>query len=219
MADSDEEQVTLSTGMQSLDQQLDGEGLNAGTVVTIVAPPNSSSEHLLYNMIGDRDTFYLSTARDTETIAETLEIISPEMNNADIQYIEDYLPTEQAQTLLEEADLPDNGSIVVDPVNFFERDDPSTYRDFLQTFVRRVKETGSLGFLHANTEPTDPALRWLTLQMSDAIFSIQHQETNEEVEDRLLIPKLYGEQALEDRSFKLPQDLIIDIGTKESIKA
>lgn len=219
MADSDEEPVTLSTGMRSLDNQLQGNGLYAGTVVTIVAPPNSSSEHLLYNMIGDRDTFYMSTVRNPDTIKETLDIISPEMTTRDIQYIEDFLPTENAQKLLEGADLPDNGSIVVDPVNFFERDDPATYRDFLQTFVKRVKETGSIGILHANTETTDPALRWLTLQMSDAIFSIQHRETNEDVEDHLLIPKLYGQQTLDERSFKLPNSLVIDVGTKESIKA
>lgn len=219
MADSDEQPVTLTTGMQSLDQQLEGNGLYAGTVVTIVAPPNSSSEHLLYNMVGGRETFYLSTVRDPTTIKETLDIISPDMTNTDIQYIDDFLPTNKARQQLEDADLPDRGSIVVDPVNFFERDDPAAYRKFLQTFVRRVKETDSIGILHANTEPTDPALRWLTLQMSDAIFTIKHQETSEGVEDRLLIPKLYGKQTLSERSFKLPQDLVIDVGTKESIKA
>lgn len=219
MADSDEQPVALSTGMKSLDNQLQGNGLYGGTVVTILAPPNSTSEHLLYNMIGDRDTFYLSTARSTDSIKDTLEIINPDRDSLDIEFIEEFPPTAEAQQQLEDADLPEQGSIVVDPINFFERDDPGSYREFLQEFTKAVKETESIGFLHANVEQSDPMLRWLTLQMSDAIFKIKHRETNKEVEDQLLIPKLYGLQTLDERSFKLPQSLIIDVGTKESIKA
>lgn len=219
MAESDEHPVTLSTGMESLDNQLEGNGLFAGTVVTIVAPPNSSSEHLLYNMIGGRDTYYLSTVRDPTVIEETLRLVSPELDKVDIEYIEDFLPTPSAQKELENADLPEHGTVVVDPVNFFERDEPAVYRSFLKTFVDRVKETGSIGILHANVETTDPALRWLTLQMSDAVFALQHREDNEEVEDHLLIPKLYGRQTLDERTFKLPHSLKIDVGTKEAIKA
>lgn len=219
MASPDDSDVALTTGMKSLDNQLEGNGLFAGTIVTIVAPPNSSGEHLLYNMVGGRDTHYLSTVRDVETIKETLRLVSPQLDKANVEYIDDYLPTEKAQQNLLDADLPEHGSIVVDPVNFFERDEPSAYRDFLKTFRKRVKETGSIGLLHANVEPNSPDLRWLTLQMSDAIFVIKHRENHEKVEDHLLIPKLYGRQHLDERTFKLPHSLKIDVGTKESIKA
>lgn len=217
-ANSDDDSPrTLTTGMMSLDNQLDGEGLYAGTVTALLAPPNSSGEHLLYNLIGERDTVYFTAARNPETIENTIREIFPDIENLDVSFLDD--SPETAIKALENADIPEYGTLVIDPVNFLERCDPAEYREFLQVFTRKCKESGCLGILHCNIEASEPPLRWLTLQMSDAIFAIDHSETHEDVEDHLLIPKLYGSQTLSERTFKLPHSLTIDVGTKESIRA
>ncbi|PSQ45881.1 hypothetical protein BRD17_00745 [Halobacteriales archaeon SW_7_68_16] len=217
---STESRYTLSTGMDRLDGTFRDGGLSPGSTVAIVGPSDSITGTLVYNMVADRPTEYISLTRQPEAINESLTTAADtDPNEVSVHDLGD-VPYSAVSDRLDELKLIDESSLVLDPVNGLERTDSETYRTILRRFEERVRETGSFGIVHAVAEDSEPANRWQTLSTCSHVFEVLVETGTETIDESLAIRKLGGQDRLREdsrRIFPLPQGLDLDIGATRNV--
>jgi hypothetical protein len=185
----------LSTGVEAIDAELDG-GVPAGSVVALRAAPVASSEMLLYELGGVRETLYVTTTRSKAAVEASFDAYpgntgTPVVTEAD----RDVDFGELAQVV---GRAHASANIVIDTVDVLERADRDAYCEFLRHLAAHVRSIDGVAVLHCHRLPdeTPPPGRRLTLGMADATFELERTAAEATIEHRLLVTKLRGGTAL-----------------------
>lgn len=206
----------LGTGIDKLDRELSG-GIEAGSLVSVIAGPATQSEHLFQQMIGLRPTLYLSALREAGAVAENLGDIETAVSIKDVQKTnkmdQDLIreltgsrgysspisngdeKLDTVYQLIEKVDRQMN--IMVDPVNPLEKTDgKDSYREVINKLKSKALETDSLGILHCITLGEAPPFRDITLAISDVVIELELVPGTNEIQYQLTIPKNRGGEPL-----------------------
>ncbi|USZ71311.1 DUF7125 family protein [Natronosalvus halobius] len=113
----------LSFGVDGVDRALGG-GVPAGSIVTLMAPPASQVEHLLYGVTAVRGTLYIVTDRSKAQLERAIRRTprrtgTPTIRSLMGEHTEDDL--DRVLELLEK--LPEGATVIVDVVDALERAD------------------------------------------------------------------------------------------------
>ena len=202
----------LSTGVPALDRRLDG-GLHSGDVLAVVAPPATQSQALLYQLMQERPTVYITTLRSGDSIERDIEAVGGETvchvkeigNGASMEHelvaeltgSRTYSantavknnPLDELYEIIEQIDQAAN--VIVDPANKIERsDEREAYAEVLKKLSAKMQETGGVGVFHCVTMDDPPPLRSETLMFADVVWELDIVSTTKDrVEYQLRIPK------------------------------
>lgn len=202
----------LPTGLEVLDRKLGG-GIPPGRLVALSASPASQSELFLYEVASARNTLYLTTERSKSAVRDVIEDVATEPSGVRVQRIGDDEPI--VETVRAIGNLPTRATLIVDPVRVFERQDESTYREFLSELKARTVETGSITYLHCLDGRGVTDRRDLTEYAADIVFDLSTELRGDTIENSLTVPKFRGGQALEDAiKLNLTADVSIDVSRK-----
>ncbi len=186
----------LNTGIDVLDRKLGG-GLPAGSLVALCARPASQAELFLYELTATRGTLYLSLDRTAQSINASIEQTPARTGDPTVRHISGEAPLDNAGKLV--SALPEKSNLIVDPVDVLEsQEPPSRFRSFMNDLQNHLVNTGSLGVMHCLDGRSVPPLRDSTEHFADVIFQLETTTTNDEVENRLAIPKFRGGRAPSD---------------------
>ncbi|MFW5956415.1 MAG: RAD55 family ATPase [Halorhabdus sp.] len=183
----------LRTGIDVLDRKLDG-GLPAGSIVVLNAAPASQAELFLYELTATRGTLYLSLDRSEQAIRDSLEQSPTVTGQPTIRHVSGEAPMDNAGKLV--SALPETSNLIIDPLDVLEEQEPpSRFRSFMNDLQNHIFNTSSLAVLHCLDGLTAPPLRDTTEHFADVVFDLETTIANDEVENRLAIPKFRGGRA------------------------
>ena len=186
----------LHTGIDVLDRKLGG-GIPEGSLVALCARPASQAELFLYELTATRGTLYLSLDRTAQSVTASIKQTPANTGDPTVRHISGEAPLDNAGKLV--SALPENSNLIVDPVDVLEsQEPPSRFRSFMNDLHNHLVNTGSLGVMHCLNGRTVPPLRDSTEHFADVIFQLDTTTTNDEVENRLAIPKFRGGRAPAD---------------------
>ena len=198
----------IETGVQVVDDRLNG-GVPTGSLVAIVAPPQTQSELLLYRATAQRDSFYLSTLRNEANVKRAFDRSDVDLGNPMVAYAEPGIPFEEIGDVLGRSGT--ETTIVVDTANTLERRDPDQYQAFLNKLHTYVRRTAGIAYLHCHRTASEPAGREVTLGMADIVFELERVVDGSEIETRLLVSKFRGGTALtEPIKLELTDSITVD---------
>lgn len=191
-----------------LDRKLSG-GIPAGSVVALLARPASQAELLLYELTVPRETLYLTTERSTEAVRDAFDRTEAPTGDPEIRGLDGEAPLDGANRLM--GTLPEGATLIVDPVDPLETQDPGRYRRFLNGLQTAMVNTDGLAVVHCLDGVEPPARRDVTLYMADVVFSLETIIDGESVESRLAVPKFRGGSALQETiKLELTERVLID---------
>lgn len=218
----------LSTGVPTLDRRLEG-GLYPGDILALVAPPATQSQTLLYQLMDERPTLYVSTLRPEGSVqrdfdkhggiddAYWIETTGNKLTmEGELIHELTGTRTYTGNSAVKDDPLDDlyefveaiEGSInvIVDPVNPLERGDSrDAYNETLSFLSAKLAETDSLGVLLCYTSDSQPAFRDLTLIVADVVWELDLVTVSKgNVEYQLRVPKNRG-------GTTITEDLSLDI--------
>ena len=213
---------TLSTGMGNLDNKFERGGLHPGSVVVVRTPPAALGQVVLYNLAAGRPTTYVPVGPCDEATRSTLrEAGGLGPDGLTVEVLPGADPAEGFGALLDGLELPPGGTVLVEPANLLESGaTTSRYATLLSMLADRAREAGGLAGLLAVDADTTPDTRWLTLHEADTVVTVLHEVSTQTVHDHLALEKLHPRQELrnpDDRVFRLPRSLEIDIDTKQNL--
>lgn len=205
--------TTLATGIDVLDRKLGG-GIPAGRIVVLSASPVSQSELILYEIASVRPTVYLTTERRVPDVEASFErTVDGSAADIDVYHLGTDDPVGDARQALEL--VPDEGTIIVDPMQLLEGVDTDVYRTFLNDLKARTWETNSLTLLHCLDGRSVPDQRDRTEYLADIIFTLSTTVRGGTVKNSLSIPKFRGGQALsESIDLDLTTDVTVDVSRR-----
>lgn len=197
---SNSEQNRLSTGIDALDDHLNG-GPRPGSLVSARTPPASQFGGLVYPLMRQRPTVYLTTVRVEEAVRDELEYVLGDEAEFVVESVGTANPIRSVNRALEQTDgvFDDLHNIVIDSINPLERTDKyNRYVDLLNGLKSHMLRTGGLVLLHCSEREQRLQLRELTLAVSDLVFDLDIVTEKNTVENRLTIPKYRGEDGVEE---------------------
>jgi hypothetical protein len=216
------ETEALSTGMGNLDNKFERGGLHPGSVVVVRTPPSALGQVVLYNLAAGRPTTYVPVGPCDEATKATLREAGKLGPAAlTVEGLPSADPAGALGALLDGLELPPGGTLLVEPVNLLESAaTASRYATLLSMLADRARAAGGLAGLLAIDADTTPDNRWLTLHEADTVTTVLHEVSTRTVHDHLALEKLHPRQELQDpddRVFRLPRSLEIDIDTKKNL--
>lgn len=183
----------FSTGNDFLDRRLDG-GVRAGSIVALVAPPESQSQTILRTLAGTRRTLYLSTScPDHDELRRSY--LPPDADAVTAYGAPDSLLSSPGQYL----DRIEPGSyVVVDPFTPVETTgDRAELLALLNVLKERLVETGSAAVLHCYRDShRNP--RTTTLDRVDDVWQLTPVFGSRQLAYRMLVTKSRGGRAREE---------------------
>jgi archaellum biogenesis ATPase FlaH len=205
----------VSSGNDVLDRKLGG-GIRPGSLLAIRAPPASQSEVLLYTLMEEHSTLFISAIRRESAVRHDLErIIEPKADvdvtsivseaNLDGELVKEITggesltsgltnkstTLEETYELIQSADSQRN--VVLDSVTPLERSgEGKKYQTVLNELKARVIETGGLGVLHCMDTDDQPPLRERTLAIADIIWTVEPIVKSNEQKYQLEVSKNRG---------------------------
>jgi len=186
----------LHTGIDVLDRKLGG-GIPEGSMVALCAQPASQAELFLYELTATRGTLYLSLDRTAQSVTTSIEQTPTTTGDPTVRSISGEAPLDNAGKLV--SALPEASNLIVDPLDVLEsQEPPSRFRSFMNDLQNHIVNTGSLAILHCMDGRSVPPLRDTTEHFADVVFQLRTTTTNDEVENRLAIPKFRGGRAPAD---------------------
>jgi KaiC/GvpD/RAD55 family RecA-like ATPase len=199
----------LATGIELLDRRLHG-GVPRGSITAVLSQPASQSELLLYELAAVRPALYLTTVRAAEDVRATLTRVRPEAMDVVVSGIDPGAPVAETLELVDE--LPEQSTLIVDPIDALERLPAGEYRAFLNELRSRLAAANAVGIFHCLDGRDVPPLRDTTEYVVDVVFRLSTERRGEAVENYLTVPKFRGGQALEDViKLSLTTDVDVDI--------
>lgn len=210
----------LSTGISGIDRKLSG-GVQPGSLLAVIAGPATQSEHLLFQLITERPTLYLSTIRQSSAVEGDLAGLSDNIVVKDIlgeqsmdnEFVKEMtglrsnsLSSEDPNKMLDRTyeaikQVDQQMNVIIDPVNPLEEvGNKDRYREMINTLESKVAETGGLGIFHCITFGGAPSLRDKTLAMSDTVMQLKLVSMKNELQYQLTIPKNRGGPLLLDET-------------------
>jgi hypothetical protein len=206
--------MTLSTGIDELDRRLDG-GLRPGSVVAVLAPPETQWGPLIAAGLDLRPTTYFSTVRTTDAVHET---VAKTVNDPDLRLLERVegadVPDRVAAELPE---VPDGSDVVLDATDPVEaavgRD---AYLGMLNDLSGWAHDTDGLAVLTGFKSEEPHENRKYTLAVADVVFdlSVVRHVREAELEYRLTVPKATGHTLTEGErmlDIDLGRDVYVDV--------
>jgi KaiC/GvpD/RAD55 family RecA-like ATPase len=199
----------LETGIEVLDRKLEG-GIPAGSIVVLSAQPASQAELFLYELTATRGTLWLSLNRTAEAVTESIATTPTETGDPTVRHISGEAPLDNAGKLV--SALPETSNLIVDPVDVLEsQEPPSRFRSFMNDLQNHIFNTNSLAILHTLDGRSVPSLRDTTEHFADVVFHLETDLSNDEVENRLSVPKFRGGRApLETIKLDLVEEVEVD---------
>jgi archaellum biogenesis ATPase FlaH len=224
--------MKLSTGIDALDRRLSG-GVPAGNILAVVAPPASQSESVIFQIMQQRPTLFISTLREPDAIEagiagmtdRAVEIVyagqSPSMDNEFTKKITGTRvhsfskngQTDALERVYEAIDTVDEQiNVVIDPTNPLERiGEAGAYREVLNSLKSVLLETDSLGVIHCIDQEEPMALRETSLLVADMVWELELVALQNRVEYQLTVPKNRGRTPLlEEISLVFDPEVWID---------
>lgn len=203
----------LATGIDVLDEQLAG-GIAPGRVVVLSAAPASQSDLFLAQLTTTRETLYLTTQHSASAIESFLDDSHADLENCTVRKVDTESPLESAHRQLQA--LPEGGNLVVDSMNPLETAAPSSIAQFVNALRERLEDAGALCLLNCVTGHAVPGGRETTEYMADVIFHLETETAKERIDNRLYVPKVRGDRAIE-RPIKLELTDRIAVDTSRDI--
>lgn len=205
--------MRLSTGIADVDRALGG-GLQPGSIVALVAPPDAQSLPLLCAHVHLRPTLYVTTLRTAASIERQLEQQGGTPKIKRVEHVDLDVALQAITRSLE--DLEDGDDLVVDVVDPIERTATMPeYLRFLNSISDRLSEVGGVAMLHCLESRTDDDSinRELTLGIADHVWRLNPRRTGTRSLDYYLeIPKAGGVTLTdEDRVLELDIGSSIDV--------
>lgn len=204
----------MATGVPVVDDRLGG-GVPPGSMVALVAPPETQSELLLYRLTAQRATLYLSTLRSEASVKEAFDRSTIDVGNPMVAYAGPDSEFAEIGDVVGRAGTGTN--LIVDAVNTLERRDAGDYQDFINKLHTYVRRTGSVALLHCHATDaveTDPAAargREITLGVADAVLELRRTVSGSDVKTALVVSKFRGGRALtEPIKLELTDDVTVD---------
>lgn len=203
----------LSTGIEPLDRLLDG-GIDAGSLVVLSAVPASQSELLLSQLTDARRTLYLTTVHPAATAEAFLRRAGADITRITVRRIDAESPLEHAYGLVQS--MPHGSNIVVDTMDPLEEADRTEFWSFMNALRDHLEQMNGLAFLHCMDGRRVPVQRDTTEYMADVVFDLSTEFDGEEMVNRLLVPKVRGEQSV-DSAIKLDFSDGVTVDTSRDI--
>jgi hypothetical protein len=208
--------------MGNLDTKFERGGFHPGSVVTVETPPSALGRVVLCNLPAGRPTTYVSVGPCSDTTRATLrEAGRLDPAELTVEQLPTAEPAQALRALLQGLELPPGGTLLVEPTNLIETNTThSQYATLLSMVAEQVAAVDGLAGLLAVESDAPPEKRWLTLHEADTVLTVLHEVSTRSVRDHLALEKLHPRQDLhddEDRVFRLPRSLEIDIDTKKNI--
>lgn len=203
----------LSTGVSALDRFLDG-GLPAGTIVAVTAPPESQSELLLYELVANHPSLYVSTVRSAELMADVFDRLPFDVGNPAVRYAEPARALDAADDY--HAMVGDRGVVVVDPANVLETKSRDRYQEFLNAFGNHMRNVDGVGVLHCYRSDPQPSLRSVTTAFADVVMTVERDTTGSYVDNYLGLAKHRGGLSPEEQ-LKLDFEERLTVDTSRDI--
>ena len=203
----------LATGIAELDEQLGG-GPRPGTLATLQAPPESQTGPLLYSLMRQRPTTYITTVRRKDDVRDELDHVL-----GDCEYTVREAGTMHPIRNVKEAikaDASEYGdrerNIIVDSVDALERTGKyNRYVDLLKAVKSYLLDTGGLALLHCTDQEPTPDLRKETLSISGLVLDLDVIVDKNTVENHLTVPKVRGQSSVDEViKLKLGQEVQVD---------
>lgn len=204
----------LSTGIGALDRLFSevgraDEGLPAGSVVVVQAPPAAQCDSLLAAGIDRRDTHYFTTVRGEAAVRESFERVA---EDPQIDRIEDVTGADGLDRIRASLDDLDEGEdVIVEVIDVIEAGARTAeWVGFLETLGDRLRATDSIALLRGLDDDATPANRRYTLEAADFVWNVRPEVATggKKLEYYLSIPKARGVDLTEDERL-----LKIDVGT------
>lgn len=229
----------LTSGDAVLDRRLDG-GIRPGTLLAIRAPPASQSEALIYTLMQNRPSLYISTIRREEPVRHDLERVVGgnatfevasivEEQNMDSELAKRITGgrslsselTDQSTTLDETFELIQSvdtqANVVIDSVTPLERfGEERMYQTVLNELKDVVMETGGLAVLHCIDHEDKPTLRERTLTIADAVWTLDPMVKSREQKYHLTVSKNRGASVVRE-PIELTLDRLVGIDDTRNI--
>lgn len=186
---------TLSTGIESLDRQLNG-GFNSGTTIALSTPPDAPSSAILQQLMTQRPTTYITTLRPRAALEDELTNLLDEDVNFTIEQVG--IAGENSEALHAMTDsrvysvnttererfldeiyeiveaIEDQRNVIIDPMNPLERSESRTaFQRLLQEISATIQATDGLGIFHCISLDEPPRLRETTMTMVDTVWNIE----------------------------------------------
>ncbi|WP_267640354.1 RAD55 family ATPase [Haloarchaeobius amylolyticus] len=195
----------FSTGMDTLDRLHDG-GIPAGSLLALVAPPDSQSELLLDQLVAQHPALYLSTTRPADVVERGLGTAA---ENTEVVFLgPDPSPEDLTNAL---PHVPENCVVVLDQPNPLEAAPRRAYVAMLNQLSRRLAETDSIGFFHCTGDRETTPQRGTTLAAADVVWNLDLRVSTYAIENRLAVTKFRGGRALrEPVKLQLTDDVRVD---------
>jgi hypothetical protein len=212
---------TLSTGMENLDFAIEHEGIRTGSLVALLADPNSPGDIVAANMVANRPAYYYTLGRSEEHVERNIKNIpNVSLDTTHISTVDSDNPVETLRGVLENTELPRAATVIIDPVNVIESLDFDAFKQLVHELQAKIEKKDGVGILYGINPEAESENRWFTMAACDTVFEVIHEQRGESVEDYLTVQKLYPGQELvnnDTRKFQLDRSLDIDITTSRNI--
>lgn len=182
----------LTTGLRVLDRSLDG-GMPPGSLVALVAPPESQSELLLDAVATAGPALYLTSVRAPAEVRESMEAAS---RSVDELTVREYGPEElrnAADRLLSGLDRRDY--VVFDTAERIESLERHARQSVLSYVKEQLRANDAVGVIHCLGLQKD-AERRFTLHRADQVWTLDLVRTSLAIENRLYVTKFRGGAAM-----------------------
>lgn len=196
----------LSTGLPTLDKELDG-GLLQGSLVYLTADPMTMGEIFLYQFIQQRSSYYVNTERKPEYILNNLKKFGCGVSG--IKFIDIHGKYyEKAGKLLDRGELRDYEvldfyfkqletidakeiNLIVDTITFFQQLEVkrSKFKELIDVIYDIMKRTEGLGFLYGIKGDSRSLIENEVINICDAVFDISLIRKADKTTTELTIPK------------------------------
>lgn len=184
--------------------------------MSLKAPPDSQAGALLYALMRQRPTLYLSTLRREDAVRDELEDVLGKQAEYTVKSVGTKNPIRNVNAAIEEADS--NGragadwNIIIDTMNPLERRDKyDRYVDLLNAIKSYLLNAGGLALFYCTEFEEQPKLREVTLTISDLVLNLHISQEKRSVENHLTVPKFRSQEAVEEViKLKLGQEALVD---------
>ncbi|EMA38872.1 DUF7125 family protein [Halococcus hamelinensis] len=183
----------LPIGIDVLDQRLGG-GVPPGSIVALCAPPASQAELLLYELMGPRETLYLTLDRTERGVTEGLRRTTIDTGDPDIRAIPDENRVDHVLERL--GGRPRESTVIVDHHTVIETEERDRVPEFVTRLRRHLADTGGVVVLYCLDGDPVPERRATTLHSADVVVRLTVDVVGATVDTRLAVPKVRGGRAL-----------------------
>lgn len=205
----------LSTGVDALDEHLDG-GPRPGTLISLVAPPESQAGTLFYALMRERSTLYITTLRPENAVRDELEHVLDDTADYAIRNAGHKTPIRNVNKAIQQAGASQSAhtemNIVIDTMAPLERTGKyGLYVDLLNGIKSHLLEVGGLAVFYCTKRGTTRALREVTLTISDLVMNLEITTDKSTVENQLTVPKYRGRAVVDQViKLKLGREAVVD---------